>query len=79
MIATEHDLAAAIQYLQGVDIGAAGDSVLIDVGADNFIFTQGDATGANNTLDQLVKLVGVQGDALIATTNTAGADDIFLA
>ena len=78
MIATEHDLAAAIQYLQGVDIGAAGDSVLIDVGADNFIFTQGDATGAN-TLDQLVKLVGVQGDALIATTNTAGADDIFLA
>jgi len=77
VLATEGDIAAAIQYLQANDIGDAGMSVIIDVGTDNYIFTQGDADGTNE-YDQLVKLVGVQADTFI-TTNATGSNDLMIA
>ena len=77
VLATQGDIAAAVQYLQGVDIGDAGMSVIIDVGTDNYIFTQGNDAGTND-LDQLVKLVGVQADTFI-TTNATGSNDLMIA
>jgi len=68
--------AAIVEYLGLNDLGDTGDSVIFDVGADNYLYVQGNAAG-NNTLDSVIKLVGVQADALI-TTNAAGANDVFI-
>lgn len=77
-LTTTAHLAAVVQYLQGNDIGNAGTTVAFIVGSDTYAFIQGDATGADNTLDQLVRLVGVAADALL-TTNAVGANDLFIA
>jgi hypothetical protein len=84
------DVAAAIQYLQGIDIGNAGATVMFNVADNTFgadagtvteavVFTQGDATGADNTLDAVVFLqnVGTVTDVLATNATTTGA--IFVA
>ena len=89
-IANTKAVAAAVQYLQANDIGAAGTTVAMVVSDNGFgsdagsvnemvLFTQGDATGSDNSLDQIVFLHnGGAVDALI-TTNGTGANDLFIA
>jgi Ca2+-binding RTX toxin-like protein len=71
------DVAAVVQYLQSQDLGGIGNSVWFDVGSDDYVYTQGSANGSNNTLDTLVKLVGVQADTFI-TTNGSGSNDLYI-
>lgn len=66
------DVAAVVQYLQANNLGKAGASVAFDADTGGihhtFLFTQGDATRANNALDVLVDLVGVDASRLAAAT-----------
>ena len=75
-ISTQSSVAAALQYLQANDLGSAGATLVFDVGADSFIFTQGNVAGTDN-LDVVVRLEGVQVDNLI-TSNGTGMFDLFI-
>jgi Ca2+-binding RTX toxin-like protein len=83
-------IAATIQYLQANDIGGAGttigivvadNSFGIDIGsvAEMILYTQGDATGSDNSLDQVVYLYNGGGIDALITTNGTGANDLFIA
>ncbi|MGL1922598.1 MAG: FG-GAP-like repeat-containing protein [Hyphomicrobiales bacterium] len=76
-ISSRSDVAAAVNYLQLQDFGDAGTTVAFNVGADCFIFTQGDDTGTNN-LDTLVELEGAYVDALVSS-NGIGEFDLLIA
>jgi len=77
VVSTASDVAAVVQYLQLNDLGTTGSTVIFDVGSDNYLYTQGTGAGDNAALDVLVKLVGVQADALI-TSNASGLNDLFI-
>jgi len=77
VVSTASDVAAVVQYLQRNDLGTTGDTVIFDVGSDNYLYTQGTANATDDTLDVLVKLVGVQADALIEA-NASGLNDLFI-
>ena len=68
----EAGAAAAIQYLQLQDIGAAGAVTAFDVGSDTYLFAQGDAAGTDDSLDVVVKILAEQSTAL-SLTNAATA------
>ena len=76
-IVDENTLAGAVQYLENNNLGAAGASVAFTgtIGgiAHTWVYSQGDATGANNANDVLVDLVGVTATSLITAGATAGA------
>lgn len=76
-ISTQGEIAAAVQYLQLQDLGAAGATVGFYVAADTFIFTQGSDDGVNNDLDIIVRLEDVQIDSLVTALGN-GAGDLFL-
>lgn len=65
-------VAAVTQYLQGNDLGGAGDSVLftatISGVAHTFVYTQSGASAGGDIVD----LVGVTGTSLITSGTTAG-------
>jgi Ca2+-binding RTX toxin-like protein len=84
------DIAAAIQYLQGVDLGNTGATVMFNVADDSFgadagtvteavVFTQGSSAGTDNTLDTVTFLfnTGTVTDVLL-TTNASTAGAIFI-
>jgi hypothetical protein len=69
-------LAAVVQYLQANDLGNAGATVAFVVGADTYVFMQGDDSGTNSA-DVLVKLTGVAASSVSATNSmTDGLIDI---
>ena len=75
-LTTDATVAAAVQYLQANDWGNVGATVAFDVGSDTWVYTQGSDAGTDAS-DVLVRLVGVQADALI-TTNGSGPNDLFV-
>ena len=77
-IDSDAKLAAVVQYLQLQDLGNAGATVAFNYGSDTYVYTQGSDNGIDNSLDVLVKLVGVQADSL-KTTNGTGLNDLFIA
>lgn len=77
MITNPANLAAAVQYLQAIDLGDAGITLAFDYGADTFVYTQGDDAGTNS-LDILVQLVGVQVTALV-TLSTSVSGSLYIA
>lgn len=86
------NLAGAISYLQGIDLGDAGATVAFVTADDTFvtsadadttkdlvIFTQGTDSGSDNTADVVVGLINAgTTDALITGTNTVGANDLYI-
>jgi hypothetical protein len=84
---TTKNLAGALAVLQALDIGDAGATVAFAItdidgaasAAELMVFTQGSATGTDNSLDTLVMVKDQGGvDALFTTTNVAGANDFFI-
>jgi len=76
---SDSNIAGAVSALQGIDIGSIGTTVAFVVGSDLYVFTQGTDDGATNASDTLVKLVGQSDVDALITTNTAGANDLFIA
>lgn len=76
-ISSRGDVAAAVNYIQLQNLGAAGMTVAFNVGADSFIFSQGDDTGTNH-LDIIIGLEGAYVDALVTTGGT-GEFDLLIA
>jgi Ca2+-binding RTX toxin-like protein/methionine-rich copper-binding protein CopC len=75
-LTTEANIAAAVQYLQANDWGNAGATLAFVVGSDTWVYAQGSDAGTDAS-DVLVRLIGVQADALI-TTNGSGSNDLFV-
>jgi hypothetical protein len=75
-VTTDAHAAAVVQYLQANDIGNAGATATFVGGGNTFVYTQGDASGTDNTLDTLVKLIGVAADK-VKLTNAVGANQRF--
>jgi Ca2+-binding RTX toxin-like protein len=87
LLTSTADLAAVVQYLQNNDIGNAGTTVAFTgttiitgnlIIPHTYIYTQGDATGSDNTLDVLVDLIGVNATSL-NTTNASTSGLVFIA
>jgi hypothetical protein len=76
---SDNNIAGAVSALQDIDIGSIGTTVAFAVGSDLYVFTQGTDDGATNPSDTLVKLVGQSSVDALITTNTAGANDLFIA
>ncbi|MGL1922594.1 MAG: hypothetical protein OCD03_16375 [Hyphomicrobiales bacterium] len=73
-ITSNAEVAAVIEYLHAQDLGAEGATVAFDVGLDTYIYTQGSESGANNDLDIIVQLEGVQVDSLVLVDGTSYGD-----
>jgi VCBS repeat-containing protein len=70
-LTTAGDIAAAVQYLQANNLGGAGVSVAFTATlggvAHTFVFVQGDATGANNGLDELIDIPNLTPSSITAS------------
>jgi hypothetical protein len=76
---SDSNIAGAVSALQGIDIGSIGTTVAFAVGSDLYVFTQGTDDGTTEASDTLVKLVGQSTVDALIITNTAGANDLFIA
>jgi Ca2+-binding RTX toxin-like protein len=81
-LTAQADVAAVVQYLQANDLGKTGTSVAFEADTGGvhhtFLFTQGSDDGANNTLDVLVDLIGVDAGRLAASTAGIGATTLLI-
>ncbi|MDA7467482.1 hypothetical protein N8942_06735 [Planktomarina temperata] len=86
ILVAQDNVAAVIDAIQLVDLGDAGETLAFAYDHGNtgaatglMVFQQG-ADDGTDSADILLYLVGQQAtDALIITTNTAGANDLFIA
>jgi Ca2+-binding RTX toxin-like protein len=75
-LADDNDLAAAVQFLQANDLGGVGSTGWFTSKSVQYVYTQGSADGADNTLDTLVKIAGDTVTAM-STANANTAADLF--
>ncbi len=80
-VASQADLAAAVQYLQNNDLGDAGTTVAFTgtiSGQDHtWLYTQG-TNGGTNTQDVLVDLIGVKAEGVTTDADTAPSNYIVI-